>query len=133
MTGNRIVLGCALILTSLVVFVASRLTVRQELVGNPTALTAGSIKTALDQYRVDHGHYPPLEFNLDDLAVGHNGSRLERPYLTGLPRDGWGHPFRYKLSSGKPKVFSAGPDGTFDTTDDIYAGGFTCRKRYVFR
>jgi len=82
MTGNRIVLGCALILTSLVVFVASRLTVRQELVGNPTALTAGSIKTALDQYRVDHGHYPPLEFNLDDLAVGHNGSRLERPYLT---------------------------------------------------
>jgi general secretion pathway protein G len=121
------------ILAIIIAVAASRLTVEHVLVGNQTAVTAGSIETALNRYESDHGYYPPLGFNLDELAIGPDGTRLERPYMSGPPRDAWGHPYRYTLLNGKPKVYSAGPDGIFDTTDDIYAGGLECKTRYVFR
>jgi Type II secretion system (T2SS), protein G len=124
----KIVIG-VLILTGLVAIIVSRLTVAHVLVGNRTALGAHSIETALSNYEVEHGHYPPLEFNLDELAVGRDGG----PYLSGPIKDAWGRPFRYTLVDGKPKVYSAGPDGVFGTKDDIYAGGLECKTRYVFR
>ena len=120
-------------LAGLVVLAASRLTVEHALVGNPTAVTAASIETALNRYETDHGHYPPPGFNLDQLAISPDGTALERPYFSGPPRDAWEHPFRYLLLNGKPKIFSAGPDGIFDTKDDIYARGLECKTRYVFR
>jgi hypothetical protein len=121
------------ILVVVVGFAASRLTVMHELVGNPTAVTAAEIETALSNYREEHGHYPPLEFNLDELAVGRDGTPLERPYLSGRPRDAWGRPFRYELFEGKPRVYSGGPDGKFGTPDDIHAKVLECKTRYVFR
>jgi len=124
----KILIG-VLILTGLVAIIASRLTVMHVLVGNRTALGAQSIETALSNYEVEQGSYPPLEFNLDELAVGREGG----PYLSGPPRDAWGHPFRYTLVDGKPKVYSAGPDGVFGTKDDIYARGLECKRRYVSR
>lgn len=120
-------------LAGLVVLAASRLTVEHALVGNPTAVTAASIETALNQYETDHGHYPPMGFNLDELAISPDGTPLERPYFSAPPRDAWGHSFRYMLLNGKPKVYSAGSDGIFDTKDDIYARGLECKTRYVFR
>jgi Type II secretion system (T2SS), protein G len=116
-------------LIGLVAFAASRLTVVYALVGNRTAVGAQSIETALSRYQAEHGHFPPLELNLDDLATVRDGG----PYMSGPPRDAWGHPFRYTLVDGKPKVYSAGPDGVFGTKDDIYAQGLECKRRYVFR
>ena len=133
MKAARKIIIVVVIIAGLVALAASRFTVEHALVGNPTAVTAASIETALNQYETDHGHYPQLGFNLDDLAVGHDGTPLERPYFTGPPRDGWGHPFRYTLLNGKPKVYSAGPDGIYDTKDDIYARGLECKTRFVFR
>ena len=124
----KIVIG-VLMLIGLAVIIVSRLTVAHVLVGNRTALGAYSIETALNNYEAEHGHYPPLEFDLDELAVGREGG----PYLSGPIRDGWGRPFRYMLVDGKPKVYSAGPDGVFGTKDDIYARGLECETRYVFR
>ena len=124
----KIVIG-VLVLTGPVAIIASRLTVAHVLVGNRTALGAQSIEAALSNYEVEHGSYPPLEFNLDELAVKRDGG----PYLSEPPRGGWEHPFRYTLVDGKPKVYSAGPDGVFGTKDDIYAGGLECKRRYVFR
>jgi len=39
-----------------------------------------------------------------------------------MPLDGWGRPFRYRHTPDSGEVFelsSAGPDGIFDTVDDI--------------
>jgi general secretion pathway protein G len=127
-TSLKILIG-VLILTGLVAIIASRLTVAHVLAGNRTALVAHSIETALSNYEVEHGHYPPLEFDLDELA----GKREGGPYLSAPIRDAWGRPFRYTLVDGKPKVYSAGPDGVFGTKDDIYARGLKCKTRYVFR
>src|SRR5580765_5251947 len=80
----KILIG-VLILTGLVAIIASRLTVMHVLVGNRTALGAQSIESALSNYEVEQGSYPPLEFNLDELAVGREGG----PYLSGPPRDAW--------------------------------------------
>ena len=124
----RIIIGVVLV-AALVALGASRLTVAHVLVGNPSALTAGYIEMALDRYKDEHGRYPPLDFDLDTLAATRDGG----PYFTAPPRDAWGHSFRYTLLNGKPRVYSAEPDGTFDTKDDIYAGGLTCKTRYVFR
>src|SRR5690349_2377713 len=133
MTAARKIMVVVVILTGLVALAASRLTVEHALVGNPTAVTAASIETALDRYETDHGQYPRLGFNLDELAINPDGTSLESPYFSGPPRDGWGHPFQYTLLNGKATIYSAGPDGIFDTKDDIYARGLECKKRYVFR
>src|SRR3954469_7063963 len=106
-------------LGALIALLASRLTVEFALVGNPTALAASSVEQALRKYESEHGHYPPLDFDLDKLTIARDGG----PYLIGLPRDGWGRRFRYTRLNGEPKVYSAGPDGIFDTKDDIHAGG----------
>jgi hypothetical protein len=124
----RIIIGVGTVI-ALAALAASRLTVAHVLVGNPSAVTAASIETALNRYEADHGHYPPVDFDLDNLAAATNGG----PYLIGAARDAWHRPYRYTLVSGKPRVYSAGPDGIFDTKDDIYAGGLTCKTRYVFR
>lgn len=124
----RIILGLVLV-TVLLSVAASRLTVQYVLVCNRTAVTAGSIETALDRYEVEHGRYPSLDFDLDKLAAATNGG----PYLTGPARDAWGHSFRYTLLNGKPKIYSAGPDGVFETKDDIHVGELECKTRYVFR
>jgi hypothetical protein len=124
----RIIIGVALVV-ALAALAASRLTVAHVLVGNPSAVTAASIETALNQYIADHGDYPPVDFDLDNLAAAANGG----PYLSGPARDAWHHQCRYTIVNGKPRVYSAGPDGIFDTKDDIYAGGPTCKTRYVFR
>jgi len=78
--------------------------------------------TAIDTYEVDTGHYPP---SLDALLVQGVESDWHGPYVrsTNTFLDAWGHAFRYRhVVRGKDDFFelrSAGPDGVFNTEDDI--------------
>ena len=57
-----------------------------------------SFGKALDQYRLDTGHYPTTEQGLQALMVKPaDESRWDGPYLKkGVPNDPWGTPFDYK-------------------------------------
>lgn len=82
-----------------------------------------AFKTALDLYEVENHHYPGTN-GLTDLVVKPPDASGEwHQYLDQLPSDPWGHPYRYE-SPGKHNtnsfdLSSAGPDGKFDTSDDI--------------
>ena len=74
-----------------------------------------ALEKALDQYRLDTGHYPTQEQGL--VAVikkPANEPRWEGPYLKKeLPLDPWGRPFVYKIPGerGDFDLVSLGKDG----------------------
>ncbi|MBZ4212092.1 MAG: type II secretion system major pseudopilin GspG [Rhodoferax sp.] len=74
-----------------------------------------ALEKALDQYRLDTGHYPTQEQGL--VAVikkPANEPRWEGPYLKKeLPMDPWGRPFVYKIPGerGDFDLASLGKDG----------------------
>jgi len=84
-----------------------------------------SFGKALDQYRLDVGHYPTTEQGLQALVVKPTDEpRWDGPYLKkGVPLDPWGTPFDYKspgthgefdiISYGRDKV----PGGTGEDAD----------------
>lgn len=85
-----------------------------------------SIRTALDAFEVDCGRYPttreglaPLVQSLSDAT----SATWRGPYLDKIFLDPWGKPFRYLYPGiNHPtsyEIISAGPDGKFDTDDDI--------------
>jgi general secretion pathway protein G len=77
-----------------------------------TIQTIEQIKLAIAQYEMDKGKYPE---SLSDLVSG------EKHYLDSekVPVDSWGHEFKYYIKGDLIKVESAGPDGVFETADDI--------------
>ena len=74
-----------------------------------------SFGKALDQYRLDTGHYPATEPGLNALVVRPaNEPKWEGPYLTkSVPPDPWGHPYQYKSPGehGDYDLLSFGKDG----------------------
>ena len=70
----------------------------------------GSIEHAIEEYRTQTGNYPPVD---QGLTV------LQPRVIARIPYDAWGNPFTYRLIRGKPEIRSAGPDGQFDTADDL--------------
>lgn len=70
---------------------------------------------ALDQYRIDTGHYPSIELGLSALVVRPgNEPRWAGPYLTkAAPPDPWGRPYLYRLPGehGDYDLYSLGKDG----------------------
>lgn len=86
-------------------------------------------KTALDAFEVDMGRYPTRAEGLTVLVtspIGSAASNWRGPYLDRVPIDPWGTPYRY-LGGGKDHLIpgyitSAGPDGLFDTPDDLWNG-----------
>jgi general secretion pathway protein G len=70
---------------------------------------------ALDQYRLDTGHYPSTEQGLNALvAKPANEPKWNGPYLRkAVPLDPWGNPYRYKSPSerGDFEIVSYGKDG----------------------
>jgi len=77
---------------------------------------------ALDQYRLDTGHYPSTEQSLNALVTKPaNESKWEGPYLTkALPNDPWGRPYIYKSPGdhGEYDLLSYGKDGQVGGTGD---------------
>lgn len=80
-------------------------------------LNIGDLHIALAVYYSDTGGYPReaegLAVLLRPAAPGMS------PYITRIPADPWGHPYRYRLIDNSPQIDSAGPDGVFGTADDV--------------
>lgn len=64
---------------------------------------------------------PSTAQGLNALITNPGIANWQGPYLDPplLATDAWGTPLRYRLMGKKMAVDSAGPDGQFDTTDDI--------------
>ena len=74
-----------------------------------------ALEKALDQYRLDAGHYPGVEQGLASLVTKPNNEpKWSGPYLKkDVPLDPWGRPFIYKIPGehGDYDLFSLGKDG----------------------
>lgn len=103
---------------------------------NTTRLLLQNVETALDTYRLNMGRYPTTEQGLNALMSKPTfenerlGDKWNGPYLKAGTKleDTWGNAIRYELAdvtdesnknAARYKLFSAGPDGQPDTTDDI--------------
>jgi general secretion pathway protein G len=74
-----------------------------------------AFEKALDQYRLDTGHYPSGEQGLNALITRpQNEARWNGPYLKkAVPADPWGHPYIYRQPGehGEYDLLSYGKDG----------------------
>lgn len=74
-----------------------------------------ALEKALDQYRLDTGHYPTTEAGLNALvAKPTNEPKWAGPYLKkAVPLDPWGRPYSYKAPGehGEYDLISFGKDG----------------------
>lgn len=74
-----------------------------------------ALEKALDQYRLDTGHYPTTEQGLAALNTRPSGEpRWDGPYLKkSVPPDPWGRPYLYLQPGehGEFDLFSHGKDG----------------------
>ena len=74
-----------------------------------------ALEKALDQYRLDTGHYPAPESGLAALVdKPPNETKWDGPYLKKIvPMDPWGRPYIYKLPGehGEYDLVSYGKDG----------------------
>jgi len=81
-----------------------------------------SLGKALDQYRLDMGHYPSSENGLAALNVPPaNEAKWQGPYLQKkVPNDPWGKPYQYKMPGehGDYDLWSYGSDGTSGGKDE---------------
>ncbi|MDP2265402.1 MAG: type II secretion system major pseudopilin GspG [Thiobacillus sp.] len=75
----------------------------------------GALEKALDQYRIDTGHYPSTEQGLAALnAKPADEARWDGPSLRKtIPDDPWGKPYQYRTPGERSEVdiFSFGRDG----------------------
>jgi len=74
-----------------------------------------ALEKALDQYRLDTGHYPSSEQGLTALnQAPSNEARWAGPYLKkDVPADPWGRPYLYRQPGehGEFDLYSLGKDG----------------------
>ncbi len=74
-----------------------------------------ALEKALDQFRLDTGHFPTAEEGLESLVVRPpSENRWDGPYLNkGVPLDPWGHVYGYKIpgTQGEYDLISLGKDG----------------------
>lgn len=74
-----------------------------------------ALEKALDQYRLDTGHYPTTEQGLNALVTRPEGEgRWAGPYLRkGVPVDPWGRSYMYRAPGSKSdfELLSLGKDG----------------------
>ena len=81
-----------------------------------------SLGKALDQYRLDTGHYPSTENGLAALnAAPANESKWQGPYLQKkVPNDPWEHAYTYKMPGehGDYDLISLGNDGAVGGTGE---------------
>ena len=81
-----------------------------------------SLGKALDQYRLDMGHYPSTENGLTALTLAPaNESKWQGPYLQKkMPDDPWGKPYQYKMPGEHVEydLWSLGSDGVSGGTGE---------------
>ncbi len=81
-----------------------------------------SLGKALDQYRLDTGHYPSTENGLAALNTAPaNEAKWQGPYLKkNVPNDPWDHPYIYKAPGehGDYDLISLGNDGAAGGTGE---------------
>jgi general secretion pathway protein G len=81
-----------------------------------------ALEKALDQYRLDTGHYPSTELGLNALVTRPaNEPKWNGPYLKkAVPADPWGKPYAYKQPGehGDFDLVSLGKDGAPGGTGD---------------
>ena len=81
-----------------------------------------SLGKALDQYRLDTGHYPSTENGLISLNLAPaNEPKWQGPYLQKkLPQEPWGNSFQYKMPGehGEYDLWSFGRDGVSGGGED---------------
>lgn len=74
-----------------------------------------ALEDALDQYRLDVGHYPTTDQGLAALNVQPAGeARWQGPYLRkAVPNDPWGNAYQYQAPGvhGENDLYSLGKDG----------------------
>jgi general secretion pathway protein G len=75
-----------------------------------------ALEKALDQYRLDTGHYPTSDEGLAALnAKPANETKWDGPYLKkNVPPDPWGNPYIYKIPGehgSEFDLYSYGKDG----------------------
>ncbi|MEO8718606.1 MAG: type II secretion system major pseudopilin GspG [Burkholderiales bacterium] len=74
-----------------------------------------ALEKALDQYRLDVGHYPSAELGLKALVIRPPSEpKWNGPYLRkDVPLDPWGKPYVYKIPGEKSEIdlLSYGKDG----------------------
>ena len=74
-----------------------------------------ALAKALDQYRLDTGHYPTSELGLEALMNRPPSEpKWNGPYLRkGVPPDPWGKPYLYRMpgEKGEFDLVSLGKDG----------------------
>ena len=74
-----------------------------------------ALEKALDQYRLDTGHYPATEQGLAVLVTRPSSEpKWQGPYLKkGAPLDPWGKPYIYKYPGERAELdlYSYGKDG----------------------
>ena len=74
-----------------------------------------SLGKAVDQFRLDTGHFPTTEEGLAALVTRPpNETKWDGPYLTkGVPQDPWGNAYIYKIpgTHGDYDLISYGKDG----------------------
>lgn len=84
-----------------------------------------AFSSALDQYRLDTGHYPNVDQGLNALVKQPaNETKWHGPYMAkDIPMDPWGKPYRYRVPGpkGDYEILSYGkngvPGGTGDDAD----------------
>lgn len=81
-----------------------------------------ALEQALDQFRLDVGHYPTTEQGLQSLMTNaDNSARWSGPYLKKeVPNDPWGKPYQYRAPGqhGEYDLFSLGKDGQVGGSDE---------------
>ena len=92
---------------------------------NSPSVDFSDFNTALAAFKIDNGRVPTAAEGLAVLTKNPGGdlqTTWHGPYLAKVPVDQWGNAYRYAPTGTTTfEITSAGPDGKFDTPDDITA------------
>mgnify|MGYP003588548474 CR=1 FL=1 len=80
--------------------------------------SVGAIGTAIDLYETDNGKLPD---SLQNLVTKGSEPNWNGPYVKKAEslKDPWGNDFQYNKQGNSYTVASAGPDGSFGSSDDV--------------
>ncbi len=92
------------------------------------SIFVNSLKTPLERYFLDNGHFPTTAQGLDALINAPDDadtSKGDWPYIdqNAVKLDPWGQPYQYQYPGQRNQsgydLWSFGPDGAPDTGDEI--------------